>query len=64
MSLPSRRIVMHKLIYQGLGWSKAKSGEITVMEEWISYKWDQTIYSHELWGIEEHVGVLVQGRSI
>jgi hypothetical protein len=46
MSLPSRRILMHKLIYQGLWWSKAKSGEITMIEEWISYKWDKTIYSY------------------
>jgi hypothetical protein len=37
---------MQKLIYQGLWWSKAKSGGITVIEEWISYKWDQTIYSY------------------
>jgi hypothetical protein len=46
MSLLSRRILMHKLIYQGLWWSKAKSGGITMIEEWISYKWDQTIYSY------------------
>jgi hypothetical protein len=46
MSLLSRRILMHKLIYQGLRWSKAKNGEITVMGEWISYKRDQTIYSY------------------
>jgi hypothetical protein len=26
-----------------------------MVEGWISYKWDQTIYSHELWRIEEHV---------
>jgi hypothetical protein len=26
-----------------------------MIEEWISYKWDQTIYSYELWRIEEHV---------
>jgi hypothetical protein len=32
-----------------------KNGEITIIEGWISYKWDQTIYSHELWRIEEHV---------
>jgi hypothetical protein len=24
-------------------------------EEWISYKWDQTMYYHELWRIEEHI---------
>jgi hypothetical protein len=33
MSLLSRRILMHKLIYQGLWWSKAKNGEITMIEE-------------------------------
>jgi hypothetical protein len=26
-----------------------------MIEGWISYKWDQTIYSHELWRIEKHV---------